>query len=203
MDGTNSHILYYYAVTSVVCCRIFVLRFIPLMEMSRAARTVNVWLNYYVWMINYCISKHLNWAGICLHNVHYTFVSLSCRLSLYCTYILIQYCHFCFPLVNSAIYYYFSTVVITLFPFFFVCFLFIFPSCNSFCCCCFILSPCGEWTAAPALFFCAGNNNWEKEKGKTFGGLFIRRSREPNTHTQQSERNNQNRNAVIFSTSLF
>jgi hypothetical protein len=28
--------------------------------------------------------------------------------------------------------------------------------------------------------------------------LFIRRSREPNTHTQQSERNNQNRNAVIF-----
>jgi hypothetical protein len=33
--------------------------------------------------------------------------------------------------------------------------------------------------------------------------LFIRRSREPNTHTQQSERNNQNRNAVIFSTSLF
>jgi hypothetical protein len=44
MDGTNSHILYYYAVTSAVCCRIFVLRFIPLMEMSRAARTVNVWL---------------------------------------------------------------------------------------------------------------------------------------------------------------
>jgi hypothetical protein len=50
-------------------------------------------------------------------------------------------------------------------------------------------------------FFCAGNNNWGK--GKTFGGLFIRRSAEPNTHTQQSERNNQNRNAVIFSTSLF
>lgn len=151
------------------------------------ARTVNVWVNYYVWMMNYCISKHLNWAGICLHNVHYTFVSLSCRPSLYCTYI---YINTILPLLfpagqpDNLLLFFHRRYYIS--PFFF-CFLFIFPSCNSFCCCCFILSPCGEWTAAPALFFFALEITTGKKEKPLAVCLFADQQSPTHTHSSQKE----------------